>query len=93
VAYLNAIPETDKAAQLAAAATFGGKNDWFLPSCGELNLLHMQRNLSGIGITPGFLWSSSQNSNTYAWDQDFSDGTWENAGKDIERPVRAIRAF
>ena len=94
-AYLAAnTTETDRAAQLAAAAAFNGLNDWFLPSAGELNLLYVQRNLTGIGITTGWFWSSTQHDiSIYAWRQDFSNGIRNNYKKNNMNTVRAIRAF
>ena len=83
--------ETNRAAQLAAAATFGGKNDWFLPSLGELNLLYVQKSLTGI--TTGYFWSSSQSAIYYAWLQDFSNGNRYVGTNDLTFTVRSIRAF
>ena len=93
VAYLANTTETGRAAQLAAAEASGGKNDWFLPSCGELNLLYEQRNLPGIGITSGRYWSSSQYDYIMARIQYFSDGIRFNDMKQGTNRVRAIRAF
>jgi len=91
VAHLAAnITEKDRAAQLAAGADFGGKNDWFLPSSGELNLLYT----SGIsGITSGRFLSSSQHNIYYAWNQMFDDGTRNAVFKTFDYAVRAVRAF
>ena len=85
--------ETDRATQLAAAANFGGKNDWFLPSFGELNQLYINRDAVGIGST-GRFWSSLQANDLYAWPLDFSIGSeiaWFY--KYQTATVRAIRAF
>ena len=86
--------ETGRAAQLAAAASFNGFNDWFLPSCGELNLLYLERNLSGFGFTEydGF-WSSSQVDNYIAWQQYFINAGPHNHLKYFTSAVRSIRAF
>ena len=88
--------EADTAAKLAAEASFGGKNDWFLPSAGELRLLYQQRTLQGIGITSGHYWSSTQcnvlGMTNFAWRCNFSGGSfsyWERGSNN----VRAIRAF
>jgi len=50
----------------------GGQNDWFLPSLEELGLLYSQRNL--VNMNTGFYWTSSQNSNSRAWEQNFATG-------------------
>ena len=93
-AHLASKGETGRAAQIAASASFGGKNDWFLPSSGELNLLYAQRNLTGIGITSGWLWSSTQTVNGVAWGHDFShDGILGYFTTSDTLPVRAVRAF
>ena len=82
--------ETNRAAQVAASASFGSKGDWFLPSCGELNLLYQ----SGIsGIITGWYWSSSQYSNGSAWRQGFGDGSQAFNIKSGTSNVRAVRAF
>ena len=85
--------ETGRAAQLAAAASFSDLNDWFLPSYGELNLLYVQRNLTGIGITSGIFWSSSQYNAYAAWHQNFTNGDRPAYYKNSIISVRAIRAF
>jgi len=98
IAYLENRQVTGKAAQLCASLTTGGKTDWFLPSVGELKELYKQRNLTGINITSGDYWSSSQRSSPIggAWLQNFDDG-WGgyqiSASKTYEKSVRAIRAF
>ena len=92
VAYLTG-KETDSAAQLAAAATFGGYNDWFLPSLGELNLLYENRDYVGnMGIN-GY-WSSSQETDFRAWGYIFglSDPVFRGSKSQTDN-VRAIRAF
>ena len=81
------------AANLAVESQ-GGQTDWFLPSCGELNLLYGRRTRPGIGITSGALWSSSQYSTADAWNQNFGTGTRVgNSKSGTARGVRAIRAF
>ena len=84
--------ETGRAAQLCDAAAFGGKNDWFLPSIGELSVLYGVREAAGIGNS-GVYRSSSQNNNLNAWAWDFSDNRLSNNSKTNTQPVRAIRAF
>ena len=75
----------------------GGKNDWFLPSKDELNLLYLQVQAGMIGGFSGEYWSSSQYDSIYintAWSQDFSNGTQNGKGKIFSSClVLPIRAF
>jgi hypothetical protein len=85
--------ETERAAQLCAAKTTGGKTDWFLPSCGELNKMYEAKGKPNIP-TSGYYWSSSQRSNTGAWVQLFSSYYQVGMVKDASTDnFRAIRAF
>ncbi|MCL2067521.1 MAG: fibronectin type III domain-containing protein, partial [Treponema sp.] len=100
IAHLAAIPEIGRAAQLAAAASFGGQNDWFLPSLGELLLLHASRATTGDIITIGMgnsLWSSSQFNSTAAWyivyDDVIENLDYWTRYKWSGCNIRAIRAF
>jgi len=91
------ILNTDMNAPSAKACkdlTTGGKIDWFLPSKDELKELYEQRTLTGINITSGYYWSSSQYSSDTAWGQYFDDGGQsDDLGKGNGTSVRAIRAF
>jgi len=103
---LQELGETGRASQLCVALTIGGKNDWFLPSKDELNLMYQNLHLQGLGdFGQGTnseswknwaYWSSSQRSNSYyhAWLQHFSDG-YQNYynDKNFTNRVRAVRAF
>jgi hypothetical protein len=81
------------AANIAASVGHGGKNDWFLPSLGELNHLYKNKAIVG-GFSTSNYWSSSQNNFTYAWRQDFNDGSQSDYNKgDLYTKVRAVRAF
>jgi len=93
VAYLALTGETNRAAQICAELTSGGKNDWFLPSAGELNQLYQQRTLTGINITNGRYWSSTEGSYQNAWIMDFGNGDQGSIAKTDEYFVRAIRVF
>jgi hypothetical protein len=84
--------ESGRAAQAASAATFGGRNDWFLPSYGELQLLYENRASVG-NLGTGYYWSSSQYGETNAWRQRFSDGLQSYSVKFSTLSVRAVRAF
>jgi hypothetical protein len=66
--------------------------DWYLPSRFELNLLYLQKTVVGGFANVGY-WSSTEDSNLYAWDQSFSSGGQLNVFKYLTHYVRAIRAF
>jgi len=69
-----------------------GKNDWFLPSSYELNEMYKAR--THLGISSGYIWSSSQYSLTSALGQRFDDGYAGSVGKFFNvHNVRAVRAF
>jgi hypothetical protein len=70
------------AATLCRNLTLGGYSDWYLPSKDELNLMYVILKKAGLGGFGGsWLWSSSQNNDGIAWDQDFSDGSQYYHGK------------
>jgi len=84
----------------------GGKNDWFLPSSGELSELYKQRRLLGISSTSKWewFWTSAQttfNNRIYASVQNFGFGDipWAPPGETgvnymgNANNVRAVRAF
>jgi hypothetical protein len=52
------------AAELARNATYGGYDDWFLPSKGELNQMYIQRSVIGLSY---YYWSSSEYDNNNTW--------------------------
>ncbi len=82
------------AATLCRNLTLGGYSDWYLPSRDELNLMYVNLKKAGLGgFGEGWLWSSSQNSYNYAWDQSFSVGAQDGGYKAYGYPVRACRAF
>jgi hypothetical protein len=80
------------AAEAARNASHGGYTDWFLPSKNELHLLSQQSNvIEALGSA--YLWSSSENSDTFAWIQHSRHGTQTNGSKTSRARVRVIRAF
>jgi len=91
--------ETNRAAQICAALTTGGKTDWFLPSLGELNELYKQGNLTGIDLVMNdWYWSSTQyddiNHSILSWGQFFAgDGFQVCLSRTQSYNVHAIRAF
>ena len=80
------------AAALCRACTFGGKNDWFLPSQDELDQLYLQKTTVG-GFVAGLYWSSSEYNSDLAWSQGFYDGGQHTDLKDNIFYVRPVRAF
>ncbi|MCF8366551.1 MAG: DUF1566 domain-containing protein [Bacteroidales bacterium] len=66
--------------------------DWYLPSKYELNLLYTQKTLVS-GLTNSTYWSSTEDSSTDAWGQDFSTGNQSTGSKNQTHYVRAVRAF
>ncbi len=80
------------AAQLCADLDFGGYTDWVLPSTEELNYLYENKSVVG-GFTNRGYWSSSEESRSYAWDQNFTNGSQFYNDKATQNCVRAVRAF
>ena len=85
------------AAKLAYDYTYGGYDDWFLPSKDELNLLYT--NLGSVGLggfnDDNYYWSSSEGNGgpNFAWQQRLSDGVQKGYNRDNLYRVRCIRAF
>jgi len=92
VNYLATQGETGKAAQVCANKSLNGFTDWFLPSLGELNEMYKAKGQTGIPTT-GEFWSSSQNSNQWAYSQYFVTGQMYSPRRELNCVVRAIRAF
>lgn len=84
--------DTGTAAKVADAYSYGGYDDWFLPSKDELDLLYQQRDLLG-GFTSDDYWSSSQLDSNNAWPQHFGTGSQNFLFKSSTAKVRAIRRF
>jgi hypothetical protein len=80
------------AAQLCANYQGGGYGDWYLPSKYELDLLYLQKTAVG-GFASAYYWSSTENGNGFAWEQNFDDGVQNDYDKNFTSYVRAIRAF
>lgn len=82
------------AAKICSDYKGGGKNDWYLPSKKELELLYGNLKKKGIGgFADSEYWSSSESSEPYAWYQGFGDGAIDNNTKTNRLYVRAVRAF
>ena len=90
---------TDKgtyAAKACADYTYGGYDDWFLPSRDELNAMNLNLRYEGKGGTwqKAYYWSSTEYTNTNAYQVMFDDTFRNNtSGRDASGYVRAIRAF
>jgi hypothetical protein len=90
--------ESSIAAKLCADLVEGKYDDWYLPSRGELSLLHLQKNnIKRMLFGRENYWSSSQYSGTGAWYQHFG-GTDGKVSPDVGRKesvytVCPIRAF
>ena len=91
---------TNYAAKAAEAFSYGGFENWHLPSKDELNLVHELR-ASIDGLRPNqYYWTSSDvDSNvTWVWSQIVNSDTGRQAnagsnGKTASRPVRVVRYF
>ena len=80
------------AAQLCNDLVLNGYSDWYLPSKDELNILYRNRNVIG-GFNETFYWSSSEYNGSYAWIQNFADGSQYGYIKGSTYRFRAVRAF
>ena len=104
---LNNCPSAGIAARYCDDASFGGYNDWFLPSQDELNEMYLNIgkgstsvNSSGVSNTnianfgTNFYWSSTQQSTTNAYVNELANPVVTTGALDKSTPqyVRAIRA-
>jgi hypothetical protein len=72
----------------------GGYTDWYLPSKFELDLMYTNLYRNALGdFTSNYYWSSTEVSNSFAWFQNFGNGSQNNFNKDNFSHVRAVRAF
>lgn len=73
-------------------------SDWFLPaghnaaSSGQLNCLYTNQADIG-GFASAFYWSSTENNQIEAWNQNFSGGSQGTNDKDNAYQVRCVRNF
>jgi len=89
------------AAKLANAYSNNGKTDWFLPSKDELGHLQNNKSLGNspssitvvAGLDNGEYWSSSEDSETKAWDYKMQNGQTRSVLKSALRLIRPVRSF
>ncbi len=85
---------SDYAAKKCLDYTYGGYDDWFLPSKEELNLIYVNLYKQGLGsFASNGYWSSSESDCKFAWYQDFSNGNQSAIFVENYNCVRPIRAF
>jgi hypothetical protein len=80
------------AARICDDLVLNGYSDWYLPSSDELNKLYLNRDVIG-GFGSFIYWSSSEQSSSKAWYQNFSNGAKSNYEKTNSNHVRAVRSF
>lgn len=81
------------AASICADYRGGGKNDWFLPSKNELEILYKFMVDSGIGgSSSNYYWSSTEYDADYAW-YTGENLSYPGGTKYTTNMVRAVRAF
>ena len=75
--------------------SYGGYDDWFLPSIDELNLMYHNLHKRGLGsFANSYYWSSSEGVSSNAWQQNFGSGDQGCYNRnDNVTYVRAVRAF
>lgn len=101
VAHMEGESITGTAAQLCDALSYGGYDDWFLPSKDELDAIWDNLVDDGTGSNNGVggfasedYWSSSEYNSDIAWSQNFFlFGNQNYYYKDSYLRVRAVRAF
>ena len=80
------------AAYVASSYTFGGYNDWFLPSVEEIKTM---MNVSALDVTKATaLWSSTELDGTEADIAPYdASGDYTYNNKNVKHPVRPVRSF
>lgn len=77
--------------------TYGGYDDWFLPSKDEVNLMYQNLRKKGFGLfdidNNSYYWSSSEYDSTNAREQSFYNGNQVYYSRNDKCYVRAVRAF
>lgn len=94
-AILEGCDEPDTAARMCADYRGGGKDDWFLPSLDELELIftHLFKQRIG-GLRLGEYWSSTETTNgRHAWHHNFTNEMQLSCNKYPNYRVRCVRVF
>ena len=86
------------AAERADDLVIGGYSDWYLPSKDEINLMHKNLHLAGLGgfTLDASYWSSTESDATLAWRMLFTSDSATlptTTAKSTTFRVRVIRAF
>ena len=82
------------AADICDDLILNGYSDWFLPSKEELKLMYTNLKSLGIGsFSNSAYWSSSEMTDSFAWEVIFNGGISQGSGKNNFALVRAVRAF
>ena len=85
---------SDYAAKVCLDLIFGGYDNWFLPSKGELHLIYTNLHLAFLGgFAADFYWSSTETGSSLAYFQGFVSGYQDFDSKGDRNRVRAVRAF
>jgi hypothetical protein len=85
---------TTDAVQTAANYSNNGKDDWWLPSIGELMAMYTNLRQVGVGsFSVAYYWSSSEFSANLAWLQNFNYGEQSGGAKASSYRVRPVRGF
>lgn len=81
------------AAKLCDDYTYGGYDDWFLPSVEELRYMYENMYQKSLGSLSYYYWSSSEYSASYSWNCYFNHDGMDYVDRYIYFSVRAVRAF
>jgi hypothetical protein len=93
--------KTQYAARWCFELNAGGLTGWYLPSCGELNLLLSKKQIvnqalekaKATRIANTWHWSSSEGDDSLSWNVNMAGGDNYPVDKTAVRQVRAIRKF
>jgi hypothetical protein len=85
-----------RAALLCQQYSYGGYQDWFLPSKAELDLMYINLKMKDLGnFSEGFYWTSTDGNAgfwNYVWAQRFSDGYQQGTETDNSGSIYSVRA-
>jgi len=81
------------AAKICADLVYGGCDNWYLPSAGELMEIYKQLGPNGSGVIQGFgnYWSSTEQFPGFAWRQSFFSGNLNAQMKQMDNRCRCVR--